>query len=498
MQPPTDRPTIRIGQSLGQKYRVTRLIGEGAMGFVYAAQTLETGVTVAIKCLRQARAEDRLAVERFRREIRATLQLNCRHIVRTIDVGHLEDGTPFMVMEYLEGRDLAHVIESTGPLAIERAVELALQVCVALAHAHRLGFVHRDIKPANLFLARTPTGEEMIKVFDFGISKAPLSGSSTFLPNLTGRAARLGTPLYVSPEQKTAARDADARADIWSLGITLFEMIAGNVPYDAGPVSIRDHNEPPNCAPSLSRYRSDVPLGLERVVTRCLQRMPQRRFQNVAELARALADFAPPRARSMVNEVALALGLPQAGVHFTAEPSPLSQGPSSIDLSIGRGSTLGPGLSRTIAPTPPHQARWLGVTIAATALTALGGGLYWKSRTMPVDASVPIHAATPVGGSAVPPELVTPAKVEPPISSDAAPVASNVESQPALDPSGNAKPESATVKPRVKVAKSTETDLHSRRAEFPAEPDEVVPGDAPSDPPREAPEEAAARPDLGY
>lgn len=300
----SSRQSVQVGELLAGRYRVRGLIGEGAVGAVFLADDLEAGKQVAIKVLKRALFADPLATERFRREIRATMAIACEYVVRTLAVGSLDNGAAFMVMPYQDGPDLARAMAERGPLPVELAVEFGLELCVALAHAHRLGIVHRDIKPANLLLVRAPNGRERIKVLDFGISKFTSDLDVTTPERLTGNAVRLGSPLYMSPEQRNFARDVDERADIWSFGITLFEMIAGVVPFDSSPHSSRGETEIPSTVPSLSCYRPGIPQQLDWVIARCLQRMPSYRFQSVAELADVLRPFVAPQVGQLAREVA--------------------------------------------------------------------------------------------------------------------------------------------------------------------------------------------------
>jgi serine/threonine protein kinase/predicted membrane-bound spermidine synthase len=377
---------VRIGQILDQRYRVERLIGEGSMGFVFAARDIDSGQVVALKLLRPHLLAESVANERFHREIKATMSLDCEHIVRTLDVGHLGSGDPFMVMEYLEGVDLSKVIRDSGALAIERAVDYALQTCMALAHAHKQGFIHRDIKPANLMLVQSVAERELIKVLDFGISKLKPRASATLPLNLTANAVRLGSPLYVSPEQKASAAAADERSDIWSLGVTLFEMIAGVAPFVESPESLRDRNEPPIDAPRVSRYRSGVPRQLEQVLARCLQRVPRRRFQTVAELASALEPFASVSCAGLGRDIAELFGTSSpvyASAAFTSSTFRSSTSVSpAVDVEVNPHSAVAPSTRRSpeTLPSIPGEVvrpdwRWFLLFGAAGAM-ALGVQTY--------------------------------------------------------------------------------------------------------------------------
>ncbi|HMA94751.1 MAG TPA: serine/threonine-protein kinase [Polyangiaceae bacterium] len=353
---------VQVGELLDARYRIVRRLGEGAAGSVFAAEDRRLGGLVAIKVLKPSLFGERLARERFHREIRATMRIRCDYIVRTLDVGHLENGIPFMVMEYHDGYDLARAIAERGVLPLHRAVEHTLQVCVALAHTHRVGIVHRDIKPANLLLARLPDGREVVRVMDFGISKIAANSPDAVPTKLTGNAVRLGSPMYMSPEQRTLGRDVDERTDIWSLGITLFEMIAGVVPFDSNPPSLRSGSEAPSTVPSLSRHRPEIPPAFDRVIARCLQHSPELRYQNVAELAEALTAFdVVIEGRPNAKLVAEVLGRPR----LSSDLRPLSMS------GFGPGNTLGPAVAcGAPAPSLNRRRRWWALLVAAVAVAA--------------------------------------------------------------------------------------------------------------------------------
>src|SRR6266511_1188050 len=223
-------PPVHEGEILAEQYRVERVQGVGGMGVVVVATHLQLEERVAIKVLVKEALGNAEAVARFAREARAAVKIKSEHVARVIDVGTLETGAPYMVMEYLEGGDLSQVLQSRGALPVEDAVEYVLQTCEAIAHAHVLGIVHRDLKPANLFLIRRPDGTAAIKVLDFGISKVmPAKGSSSDNA-MTRTRAVMGSPLYMSPEQMTSTRDVDGRTDIWALGVILYELLSGQPP----------------------------------------------------------------------------------------------------------------------------------------------------------------------------------------------------------------------------------------------------------------------------
>jgi serine/threonine-protein kinase len=209
-----------------------------------------------------------------------------------------------MVMEYLDGADLDAWLKHLGPLPIVQAVEFVLQASVAVAEAHGLGIVHRDLKPANLFCIRRADGQLVVKVLDFGISKVNALTDAPSDDSLTHTSAVMGSPHYMSPEQLQTPKDVDGRTDIWALGVVLYELLAGNLPFGGQRVTeiaIKIATEEP---PSLRSVRADIPPGIERVILKCLAKDRRRRYGHVAELAQALAKFAPVRATASVERIA--------------------------------------------------------------------------------------------------------------------------------------------------------------------------------------------------
>ncbi|MDI3290767.1 serine/threonine-protein kinase [Polyangium sp. 15x6] len=302
---------VKAGDVIAGKYRVDRVLGVGGMGAVVAAEHTDLEQRVAIKFMLEAAAKNEIGKKRFLREAQAATKLRSEHVTRMLDFGTLDDGVPYLVMELLEGKDLDEMIRAAGKLPIEEACEVVLQTCEALAEAHGRGIVHRDIKPANLFVTRRADGSPAVKVLDFGIAKhqdlAALDGTA-----LTRSNALLGSPMYMSLEQFRAAREVDARSDIWSLGVVLYKALTGTMPFVADSlgalimVLMTEDPEPPG-----SR-REDLPAELGEVVLRCLQKDPADRFQSVAELAEALAPFVPERSRALLERIHAHLAGPRA------------------------------------------------------------------------------------------------------------------------------------------------------------------------------------------
>jgi eukaryotic-like serine/threonine-protein kinase len=279
---------VQPGDVLRGKYRVERLLGQGGMAYVVSAWHLHLEQRVAIKLLRPETASHGEVVERFLREARAASKLEGGHVTRVLDVDTLDGGAPFIVMEYLEGGDLGQILRDRAPLPVHEVAGWVRQACVGIAEAHGLGIIHRDLKPANLFLAQKRSGEAVVKVLDFGISKL-LEDT-----RITRAAVGMGSAEYMSPEQMRSAGDVDARTDLWSLGVTLYELCTGATPFHAesiaqvGAAVLTRDPTPPRA------LRPDLPAGLEAVILRCLDKDPARRFAGAPALAAALAPFTTP------------------------------------------------------------------------------------------------------------------------------------------------------------------------------------------------------------
>jgi hypothetical protein len=318
---------VREGEVLAGKYRIERILGAGGMGIVVAAHHLHLDERVAIKLMLPEVVASQEALARFAREARAAVKIKSEHVARVSDVGSLPSGAPYMVMEYLEGIDLGDWLEQRGRLPIDQAAEFVLQACEAIAEAHALGIVHRDLKPRNLFVVRRADGLLSVKVLDFGISKVVNpSGSGPDL-GMTGTTAVMGSPLYMSPEQMLASRDADARSDIWSLGVILYELLTAALPFraDTMPELVAQILGSPPLV--LRTHRSDAPPALEAVIARCLDKDRGKRYQTVGDFAVALLEFAPKRAKASVERIAGVMSA--AGLAGTAFVVPSSDAPPS-------------------------------------------------------------------------------------------------------------------------------------------------------------------------
>jgi len=384
---PTSALLPRPGDIVGGKYVLESLIGQGGMGAVFKAKHRGTGGVRAIKIM-LADTSNPEALQRFKNEARAAAEIQNEHVVRVDDVDE-EMGYAFMVLEYLEGEDLAQLVEREGRLPPHVAVNYTIQALQGIVQAHAMGIVHRDLKPSNLYLARRKDGSTTVKVLDFGISKA--SNASSALAQspsaLTSTKAMLGSPLYMSPEQLRSSKSVDQRADIWAIGIILYELLTRNVPFmgdNLGELFAAIlETDPPRIIP----LAPEVPPDLEAIVHRCLQRNRDHRFQTAQELTQALAPFAITGAGSPYSNVQMSgpLGgtaVLQSGHHpnsfvQTPGPNPRMTPPGSLTGSgprvagtVALGMTPGSGqqLPGGITPQPHVHAQ------TGNAWQSTGGG----------------------------------------------------------------------------------------------------------------------------
>jgi serine/threonine-protein kinase len=353
-RPESSNPVVP-GQIIGDRYRIGAIIGEGGMGVVCAATHVGLGTPVAVKLIRANVKHGSESVLRFLNEARTAASLKGEHIARVYDVGQLESGEPYLVMEQLEGIGLDAFIQERGPLKQSEAVDIVLQACEGLAEAHAAALVHRDIKPANLFLALRPDGQFVLKILDFGISKRLLESERK---GLTDPGSSLGSPWYMSPEQMKDSSLVDQRADVWSLGVLLFELLTKEWPFRGESIPQVCANVLTSPTPLPSARRPDIDAGLDAVVLRCLEKDPEKRYLGVAALAEDLRRFASRSIRSS----ALALG----------ETQPAGGAQSDSERPHTPGS-LAPIFSRVVRP----RSRWssAGAVVALLAVGALFAGL---------------------------------------------------------------------------------------------------------------------------
>jgi len=306
--------SVKEGQTVAGKYVVGRTIGIGGMGIVYAAYDQSLDRPVAIKVLLPRLLSSATAARRFIREARAATRITSEHVVKLIEVDSLPDGTPLLVMEQLVGMDLRAVLREKGALPARLAIDYLLQALQAIAEAHAQGIVHRDLKPSNLFLTRRADGTPLLKVLDFGIAKTLEEEQPEAFALTSSEDVRLGSPLYMPPEQLQNPREVDARADIWALGVTLYELVSGRAPFGgqsyaelvSAILSVTDD--------SIEERMSEhgIPLGLAEIVGKCLRKRRDQRFENAAELAAALAPFGSDDAKLSLNRVTGIARMPQS------------------------------------------------------------------------------------------------------------------------------------------------------------------------------------------
>jgi serine/threonine-protein kinase len=394
-------PMFAPGAVLLGRYHIEAEIGVGGCSLVLRARDHALDQPVAIKILRTDVGFARDMETRLMREARAIAQLTSEHVVRIFDVGTLESGAPFLVMELLHGADLGALLARQRPLAPAIAVDFILQACDALAEAHARGIVHRDIKPSNLFLVARPDGSEVVKILDFGISKSPVPDGDL---SLTQTASLLGTPAYMAPEQMRSARSADARSDVWALGTVLYELVEGQLPITADSfaelvvaASILPHR-PMTVAPQLSP-----------VIARCLAKTPDERYANVAELTADLARFtAGPIGLACVSRTARVLGVAPR-VHGAVSAS-----------------------SNAVLPRPMSVRRiaTIALVTAAIAIPIVMLAARARDRAPPVHVESPPVAPLTIAPSPAAPSLTTP----PPPPTAQQPAPPPIAQQPAGSP----------------------------------------------------------------
>jgi serine/threonine protein kinase len=407
---------------IGGKYRAERVVARGGMGVILRARHMRLGHRVAIKLLDRGFSDARWTLEAA-----SAARLIGEHVVRMVDADEMPDGTPYLVMEWLDGIDLATLIEREGPITPARAVDYVLQTLAALAEAHVLGIVHRDVKPSNLFLAKRAEGREIIKLLDFGVSK--LSDPGAMSRTATG--AVVGTPLFMAPEQLLSAKQADPRSDLWSIGVVLYNLISGALPFEAETAtalaasfaSIAHRPRP------LSEVLPGVDPRLESVVHRCLERDPALRFQGAHELARALAPFA---LASALGSAARVLATGARAIDGDEEPEVTGEPPpapgrvtASLAAPIASPTSASPAIPvEPIRPSRPATDRTRRsvrtLAVVALAIAGVAAGVIAstlmrpnETREPPEDASPPhlgVPATLPMAEDTDPRAATAPAK----------------------------------------------------------------------------------------
>ena len=364
------------GTVLLGKYRIDELIGSGGMGNVVRASHLSLHQPVAIKILLPELAQSESTKQRFLREAQATVKLKSEHSARVMDVGTTPEGLPFMVMEYLDGNDLNQILRHHGPQVPSIVVDLMLQACEGIAEAHALGIVHRDIKPSNFFITRRPDGSMLLKILDFGISKTPVD-----FGELTGTQTVIGTPSYMAPEQMKNGRSADPRSDIWSMGVVMYQLIAGRPPFSGesyAELVLKVGLEPP------MPLQVPLPNGLVEVIMRCLEKDPRGRHQNVGEMARMLAPYATDpisaaqsanRAMRILQQRGAQLGMQGAPLTFNGGLAAPMSGATAAPRSwpASQGTSLSQGVGQVTPRAGTNRGLVVAGVVALCVLAGVGG-----------------------------------------------------------------------------------------------------------------------------
>jgi eukaryotic-like serine/threonine-protein kinase len=369
-----------VGQTIDGRYEVERVLGEGGMGLVYKARHTVLGKPLALKVLRPDVSKDDEIITRFRQEAQSASSIGNEHIIDISDFGTLPDGSTYFVMEFLDGTDLTGAIESETPMRAARVVHISKQMCRALAAAHDIGIVHRDLKPDNIFLIKRGGDTDFVKVLDFGIAKVGGNASK-----LTRAGQVFGTPHYMSPEQCSGS-GVDHRTDIYAIGIIMYEMATGQVPFDADNLMgiltkhLYEEAVPPRQA------NPELPEGLETVILRCITKNADQRYQTMAEVMADLEQL-------------------EAGLEpYASRPEPTGR----VALGVGetqamQAAALGGGRSRTMA---------LGIGAAVLVLGGVIAAVLVSSGGDPAEAEDELAEVLPVDDPATGAEIDEPEALE--------------------------------------------------------------------------------------
>ncbi len=430
---------------VGDKYRVLRPIGRGGMGAVFEAEHALTGRRVAVKVLLPQFAENEVLAKRFVNEARAAARIQDPHVVEVVDLGRTPAGELYIVLEYLDGRELKAAIREEAPFPAERACHVAAQVAALMGKAHALGIVHRDLKPANVFLLTRDRDADYAKVLDFGIAKLrPAEAQEGEHTQLTRTHDVVGTPLYMAPEQLKGSREVDARADVYSMGVMLYQMLSARLPFTGesmADIFLKVMTESPT---PLAALRPDLPADLAAVVARCLDRDPARRFADGAALAEALAPWAdawtPGVPRTAPGYTPGALG-PVTGT----TPAPAAPSPARIETAPGAPRPA-PDVTPPVSVAPAPSGR--GLALALVGAVAMLAVVWFAARprggAAPVERPAPVHepaagahdAATPMTPDASPDVAAAPDVADTPDVAAAPDVAPDRHAGPTPRPNG--------------------------------------------------------------
>ena len=441
-----------LGKTLTGKYRIDERLSEGGMGTVYRGTHVLMDKTVAVKVLRPSLAADEKIVARFSREARAASRISHPHALSVTDFGEAEDGVVFLVMEYLDGKTLKEIIREAGPMALPRVVEILRQVGGALHAAHSEGVVHRDLKSDNIMLLSS-SGTDYTKVLDFGIAKIK-EADGAYDPGLTAPDLVIGTPQYMSPEQCSQSPDIDSRSDIYQLGVILYELLVGHVPFvGESPTAIMlKHLQEP--APLVSNERTDVPTAVSTVVSRAMEKNPDDRYQTVDDL---------------VEDFTMASGMEPASISSSASHRKIVVPSESVSAEFDgpdEETIVRKRYTTPMTPPPPAQVEpppvssfnpWKILVPSAIGLLLIFGVIFAFTRNSqePADPlqpgsalaadpnSSPVEAASPATGQSeagIPIGGVTTPVETPSVNPDASPQVTPLDQTNPVIPDPNATP----------------------------------------------------------